>query len=309
MNKVIVILFLLLVPYAACSQDNLEFEVSRRLVNNFTDGLLTKTFQQIDTLIFDVSESKVQVKLVGHKKRFEKLIPALKRFAPLHKPGDVFQSAEFSSASDENEHDFLIGLQLNLALRMAKDKVDAAILSFNLPKLAMYYKQDFQRYLKLMGERNKRQIYYDNDVISLKETSAEVKSLGDDISKRLLDLRLQQSKLLKNIKLQRAVIHNINIQLIRFTSASEIKLQASDHLVEVLFDKVKEKGLLSKFLDIRLLSINEGQGEILVSNISKALSPYAPGLKMTKIQIIPGDKEDGENVGNHRVLLKGRFFK
>ncbi|MCO4784205.1 MAG: hypothetical protein KC646_17905 [Candidatus Cloacimonetes bacterium] len=308
MNKLLFI-FIISCNIIYSSSNNFELEVSRRLVNNFTDGLLKKNFQEIDTLVFDVSESQIQIKLVGHKKRFEKLLPALKRFVPLHKPGDVFQRAEFDAASEEDAEDFLIGLQLNLSLKMAKNKVDAAVLGFKLPKLAMYYKQDFQHYLSLMAKRNKHQIYYDSEANVLKSIKSEISSLGEKISKRLLELRLKQTKILKSLKLQRELIHQINLQLIRFTSASEIKLQASDHLVEVLFEKVSELGILSKFLDVRLLSIKEGVGSILVSNLSKALSPYAPGLKMTEIKIIPGDKEDGENVGNHRVLLKGKFFE
>ncbi|MCJ8345545.1 hypothetical protein MJH12_08390 [bacterium] len=309
MNKLVFILLFLSLSSVINAQDNFELEVSRRLVNNFTDALLKKKFQEIDTLVFDVSESQIQIKFVGHKKRFEVKVPALKRIAPLHRPGEVFSSSGFSDASSEDEEDFLIGLQINLSLKMAEGAVDTVILGFELPSLAMYYKQDFKKYLSLLHERNRRQISYDALSSRLNGMKERLKSLGSTVSKELISLRLDQSNLLKNRKLLRSLIHGINLRLIRFTSGSEIKVTASDHLVENLFDMISERGILSNFLDIQLISILDGHGKIRVSNLSKALSPYAPGLKMTDIRVIAGEKEDGEGVGNHRILLKGKFFE
>jgi hypothetical protein len=317
-----IVLFLLClfpVQLDAAAEPNLLIELNRTIINHFTD-ILVKDGEHLDGVFIDIEPSGIQVQIVFKKFGVREVDDYV---WPRYRTGEIFKDPSErheALASAAQRSDFRFAVRVNLNFNMSENRPDVLSLSFEKPVFCAYFDQDLQRFYELVRKRNEllssmealrsRLQSLEKESESLRERAAampDTDARKRTFYQRSFQMNSEIEKLRDQVEAQSGVreqAHELHLQISRFSSGSHFKELPSDELIRTAFEKFRAHKAVSRFLDLRLKKIENFKGELELSNLSRALSPYARGLKFVGARIVRDDSSV-----NHLFRLEGRVFR
>ena len=292
---------LLTTSLLASSEPNFIIELNRKMVNHMTKFLSTNT-KQLNSVIFDIREDKLEMKIIFQKSEFE----GLSWVKPTLRPGEIFKSASdrTGEVSKIDEKDFLVGIQLAFTLTTKPDQLDSVYLSFGQPLVAAFYEEDLNIYKKLMIRLGKLLAAFNGIKDQLAQIESEEADVSEDDVERQLQLTSKKAALHQKLQTVTKELDLVNRRVIRFSSGSHFSVLPSDIFIRDainsvagkvngnavlrdLYDKVKKMNFLNERLGIELVNneIKNRTGTIRVHNVGHPLSGFVPGLKIQKVSV------------------------